>query len=163
MTLRSWIPQLFARPVTRPVRKAPARCRPAVEALEDRLVPAAPLVGTGGAVLDSSGTQATLYGAVNPQGLTATARFQYSYDSDFFPTETTTLGSGFSTPTGVAVDGAGNVFVADTGHDAVKKILPNGTILTLGSFSRPSGVAVDAAGNVFVADLGHNAVKEILR
>src|SRR5262245_53984024 len=46
-------------PVTRPVRKAPARCRPAVEALEDRLTPAAPLVGTGGAVLANSGTQAT--------------------------------------------------------------------------------------------------------
>src|SRR5262245_32475521 len=40
MTLRSWIRQLFARPVTRPIRKAPARCRPALEALEDRALPA---------------------------------------------------------------------------------------------------------------------------
>src|SRR5262245_47293895 len=36
----SWIRQLFARPVTRPIRKAPARCRPALEALEDRALPA---------------------------------------------------------------------------------------------------------------------------
>ena len=40
MTARTWIRNLFARPVTRPVRKAAARCRPAVEALEDRLTPA---------------------------------------------------------------------------------------------------------------------------
>src|SRR5262249_39540965 len=36
VTRHSWLRSLFARPVTRPVRKAPARCRPAVEALEDR-------------------------------------------------------------------------------------------------------------------------------
>jgi hypothetical protein len=36
MTVRSWFRKLFAHPVPRPVRKAPARCRPAVEALEDR-------------------------------------------------------------------------------------------------------------------------------
>src|SRR5215468_10007441 len=42
MTSRSWIRKLFARP-PRPARKAPARCRPAVEALEDRLAPAVTL------------------------------------------------------------------------------------------------------------------------
>src|SRR5258708_359831 len=36
---RSWIRNLFARPVTRPIRKAPLRCRPALEVLEDRCVP----------------------------------------------------------------------------------------------------------------------------
>ena len=74
-----------------------------------------------------------------------------------------TIGSGFSSPTGVAVDAAGDVFVADTGNNAVKEILPNGTIKTIGSgFSNPAGVAVDAAGDVFVADTDNNAVKEIL-
>lgn len=33
------------------------------------------------------------------------------------------LGSGFSAPTGVAVDRSGNVFVADTGNNAVKEIV----------------------------------------
>ena len=66
-------------------------------------------------------------------------------------------------PSGVAVDAAGDVFVADTGNNAVKEVLPDGTILTIGSgFSGPSGVAVDAAGDVFVADSGNNAVKEVL-
>jgi NHL repeat len=70
-----------------------------------------------------------------------------------------TLGSGFSAPRGVAVDGSGNVFVADTGNSAVKEILAAGgytTVKTLGSgFSGPVGgpvgVAVDGSGNVFVA------------
>src|SRR5262249_44552470 len=41
MTVRTWVRKLFARPVTRHIRKAAARCRPHLEALEDRLVPAA--------------------------------------------------------------------------------------------------------------------------
>src|SRR5262245_14483706 len=43
MTARSWIRSLFAR-TPRTVRQAPARCRPAVVALEDRLTPASPAV-----------------------------------------------------------------------------------------------------------------------
>src|SRR5262245_48070680 len=40
MSQRTWIRNLFARPATRPMRKAPPRARPAVEALEGRLAPA---------------------------------------------------------------------------------------------------------------------------
>ena len=55
------------------------------------------------------------------------------------------------------MDGSGNVFVADSGNNAVKEILAAGgytTVNTLGSgFSlAPTGVAVDGSGNVFVAD-----------
>src|SRR6516162_5523241 len=39
MPMRSWIRHLFARPVTRPFRKAPFRARPTLEVLEDRWVP----------------------------------------------------------------------------------------------------------------------------
>ena len=81
-------------------------------------------------------------------------------------TTVNTLGSGFSGPDGVAVDGSGNVFVADTGNNAVKEILAAGgytTVNTLGSgFNQPFGVAVDGNGNVFVADTINSAVKEIL-
>jgi DNA-binding beta-propeller fold protein YncE len=87
----------------------------------------------------------------------------------FFAGQQGTLGSGFNDPTGVAVDSAGNLFVADYGHSAVKEILAAGgytTINTLavanGNFNHPTGVAVDGSGNVFVADQYNNAVKEIL-
>ena len=76
------------------------------------------------------------------------------------------LGGGFSTPQEVAVDGSGNVFVADWGNNAVKEMPPgcasSSCVTTLGGgFSNPYGVAVDGSGNVFVADHGNNAVKEI--
>lgn len=77
-----------------------------------------------------------------------------------------TLGSGFNQPRGIAVDGSGNVFVADYSNSAVKEILAPAytTVNTLGSgFSHPTGVAVDGSGNgdVFVGDTGNNEVKEI--
>src|SRR5262249_19162895 len=114
-------------------------------------------------------TGATLHGTVNPEGPTASALFQYSTDPTFTPTLASTIGSGFFQPTGVAVDAAGDVFVADKGNSAVKEVLANGTIKTIGSgFNDPAAVAVDAAGDVFVvdeanrADSGGNAVEEIL-
>ncbi len=77
-----------------------------------------------------------------------------------------TLGSGFDKPHGVAVDASGNIFIADTGNNAVKEVLSAGGytgVKTLGSgFNGPYAVAVDASGNVYVADTGNNAIKEIL-
>lgn len=81
----------------------------------------------------------------------------------------TVLGSDLASPHAVAVDASGNVFVADTGDNAVKEILAvNGSIpispsiRVLGNgFSSPWSVAVDSSGNVFVADFGDNAIKEI--
>ena len=85
-------------------------------------------------------------------------------------TGTSTLGSGFNDLRGVAVDGNGNVYVADTGNNAVKEILAVGgsipaspTIETLGSgLVAPYGVAVDGSGNVYVADSAQSAVYEML-
>lgn len=101
---------------------------------------------------------------------TSTARAQTAHFSPGLPTSVSMAVSGFNTPFGVALDGAGNIYVADSSNNAVKEILAvNGsipatpTILTLGSgFSAPISVAVDASGNVFVADRGNYAVKEIL-
>jgi len=71
-----------------------------------------------------------------------------------------TLGTGFNAPEDVAIDGSGNLYVADAGNGAVKKLLAvNGSIPSVPvietlvtAFGQPDGVAVDGAGNVFVAD-----------
>jgi uncharacterized membrane protein len=89
---------------------------------------------------------------------------------NFLPGAQSTLGNGFTGTAGVATDGSGNVYVADSSNNAVKQIVAvNGsipaspTINTLGSgFSNPIGVAVDGGGNVYVADFGNNAVKQIV-
>ncbi len=65
-------------------------------------------------------------------------------------------------PTGVAVDGSGDVFVADPLVNQVLEYQPDGTQTMIGSgLSIPRGVAVDQAGNVFIADTGNNRVVEV--
>jgi sugar lactone lactonase YvrE len=80
---------------------------------------------------------------------------------------TVTVMSGLYWPTAVAVDGAGNLFVTESGYGNVKKI-PLGCkspscMETVGSgFNQPYGLAVDSSGNVFVADTFNNAIKEVM-
>jgi DNA-binding beta-propeller fold protein YncE len=73
------------------------------------------------------------------------------------------VSSGLSNPYGVAVDGAGNVYIADMSHSAIKEWTPaNNSVTTLvfSGLKFPYGVTVDGAGNVYIADTSHNAIKE---
>lgn len=86
----------------------------------------------------------------------------------------------FNSPQGVAVDGAGNLFVADTGNQIVRKITPVGTnwVVTTpagtpggygsrdGTNGAPQfrdlcGIAVDVAGNVFIADFYNDLIRKM--
>jgi hypothetical protein len=82
------------------------------------------------------------------------------------PATVTTVGSGFTKPTGLAVDAQGDVFVTDAAANTVSEVLAAGgytTIKTLGSgFSGPAGVVIDGAGNLYVSDSNNNKVKEIV-
>ena len=65
-------------------------------------------------------------------------------------------------PYGVAVDATGNLYVADTGNHAIRKVAADGTITTVvGDLSFPYSVAVDAAGNLYLADAGDNMIQKM--
>jgi serine/threonine protein kinase, bacterial len=116
-------------------------------------------VTSGGVVTSLNGNVAGQCGFENGPGLC------------LFKDDTVTLGSSFWDPEGVAADNAGNVYVADTGNNAIRRIASGGVVTTPagsgrgpginGTFYDPAGVAVDSAGNVYVADLGHNRIAKI--
>jgi hypothetical protein len=61
----------------------------------------------------------------------------------------------FDNPHGLAVDTAGNIFVADTDNGRIEKFSPNGTFITsIQQFEAPNGIAIDRAGNIYVAEIG---------
>jgi N-acetylneuraminic acid mutarotase len=83
------------------------------------------------------------------------------------PGTTSVVGGGFNYPFGLAVDGNGDVFVADSGNSLVKEIrvgCVSATCVTrIGSgFNNPYGVAMDVYGNLVVADSGNELVKQLL-
>jgi uncharacterized protein (TIGR03437 family) len=70
------------------------------------------------------------------------------------------------TPTGLAVDASGNLYIADTGNGRIRIVTAsNGNITSLstGNFilSRPKGVAVDAAGDVYIADTNNSRILKV--
>jgi uncharacterized protein (TIGR03437 family) len=91
-------------------------------------------------------------------------------------------------PAGVAVDGSGNLYIADSGYSRIRKVPSSGTITTIagggtqgrgdggpavnaelslaappmgGSYDDSSGVAVDGAGSVYISDTGCNCVRKV--
>ena len=82
-------------------------------------------------------------------------------------------GAAFDTPCGVAVDKDGNIFVADTGNGAVRKITSQGQVTTIAGrtevgaqggevrLSRPVGICVTHDGFLFISDEGHGRILRI--
>jgi hypothetical protein len=83
----------------------------------------------------------------------------------------------FASPSGVAVDANGNVYVADRGNNRIRMVAPDGTTTTLAgngdagwadgvgetaAFSDPGGVAVNLRGEVLVADTFNMRIRKVL-
>jgi len=75
----------------------------------------------------------------------------------------------FDSPTGIAVDGSGNVLVADTGNGRIETFSPTGAFLSIigtkgsgqGQFAHPNGIAIDRVGDIYVADAGNHRVLKL--
>jgi hypothetical protein len=73
------------------------------------------------------------------------------------------VSSGLTNPYSVAVDGAGNIYIADRGSSAIKEWSAGTysmTSLVSNGLTYPDGVAVDLVGNVYIADTDDSAIKE---
>jgi len=75
----------------------------------------------------------------------------------------------FDSPSGIAVDGNGNILVADTINDRIQKFSSSGTFVTSigtrgkghGQLGEPNGIAVDRAGNIYVAEASNHRVQKL--
>ena len=86
----------------------------------------------------------------------------------------------FNYPSGITIDNAGNLYVADTQNDTIRKMSLSGTnwtVMTIAGtvqtsglvngpgnsarFNNPSGITIDGGGNLYVADTSNNVIREI--
>jgi hypothetical protein len=83
----------------------------------------------------------------------------------------------FNGPTGIAVDQSGNIFIADTENDVIRRLAADGSVVTIAGspgmagfsdgrggaalFNQPTALALDASGNLYVADTGNDAIRQV--
>lgn len=95
------------------------------------------------------------------------------------PTRGTATSSPLRTPTGVALDATGNIFIADAAANVIEKVTPSGTLsvfagrangaagqpsvgtATWSHLNHPTGVATDSGGTLYIADTDNNRVETV--
>jgi uncharacterized protein (TIGR03437 family) len=142
----------------------------------------AQLKSPGGVVSDATGhvyvadTGNSRIRRIDPGGniITVAGNGNASYFGDGLPARSASVNQ----PQGLAIDSTGNIYIADTLDNAVRKVTPDGIIATIAGYGTPTfsgdggpankagldhprGVAVDANGNVYIADTGNNRIRKI--
>jgi trimeric autotransporter adhesin len=97
--------------------------------------------------------------------------------TEFFPGDSEGTSVSLSDPRGVAVDSAGNVYIADTGHNRIRKLFPSGAITTIAGYdgtccysgdnglavtarlNAPTGLMLGSGGSLYIADSGNGAIR----
>ncbi len=120
---------------------------------------------------------------ISPDGIITTiAGGKNGYSGDGGPASSAQVSTSvYGQGLGLAVDGAGGLYIADSGNNRVRKISPNGIInsiagngnggpayysgdggpATSGQLNVPVGVAADGAGNLFIADTFGNRIRKV--
>jgi serine/threonine protein kinase, bacterial len=85
--------------------------------------------------------------------------------------------AGFSLPTGIVADISGNLYVADSNNDKIRKVSSSGVVttfvgtgkpgsndglLSVASFNKPFGIAIDNSGHMYIADKLNQKIRKIL-
>jgi sugar lactone lactonase YvrE len=121
----------------------------------------------------------TLLRKVVPSGLVTVTTVAGQYNM-VGATDGTGSAAQFYSPQGVAIDSAGNAFVADTGNDTIRKVTPAGVVSTFAGtagvpsiagssdgvgaaarFNMPTAIAIDPSDNLYVADTRNQTVRKI--
>ena len=116
---------------------------------------------------------------VDPSGTTATiTTIAGTEESGFSGDGGAAVQAQLNLPHGVAVDGSGNVYIADTNNHRIRKVDPSGTTATIAGtgvsgfsgdsgaavqaqLNLPHGVAVDGSGNVYIADTNNHRIRKV--
>ncbi len=154
------------------------------------LATSADLETPSGVVLDGAGNMYIADGGHNkirivaPPVSPATAgiihTFAGSGDAGFSGDGGPATAANLNSPTGIALDGAGNLYIADTGNNRIRKVTPSGKISTIvgngvagyagdnqvadtvtTELNQPLGITVDFAGNLFIADTSNQSIRRV--
>jgi sugar lactone lactonase YvrE len=146
---------------------------------------AAQFNGPASVAVDASGTNVYVTDVLNVRIRKISAGFVFNFagngqtgnnpDSSSIPGRV----ASFNAPAGLAVDRAGNIFLADVGNNRIRKITPAGVVspaagnlngnsgntdgdLTTATFNAPTGVAVDTSGAIYVADRNNHRIRKVI-